>query len=220
MIPVNQLHSLTYYIAAKQLTAFPSPDEWNQYAVLANMDLYNYYQDEREKMLLSVKSGSEIYVPEVLSTYVVNEYLMSPCTQTPSIPLNLAYSIAYKTPVNSINSTIKKVDYNKLETYLNSTIDAPTASNPIYVELSDNFMVYPLITNPTFLSYYRYPVAPMWNYTVVNGAPTYTSVGSVDFEWEQSEIWRLTTRILGYMGISIRDGELMQYSEQMKNEAS
>ncbi len=219
-IPVDYIHSLTYYIAAKQLTAFPSPNEWNNYAALANMDLYNYYQDEREKMLISVKSGEVLFVPQTLSTFVVNELPLSPSTQSPSVPLDYAYDIAMKTPINGVNSTIKKVDYNKLESYLNSTIDEPTPTNPIYVELPTNFQVYPLINNPTYLTYYRYPKTPVWGYTVVNGVPTYSVGSSTDFEWEETEVMRLTSRILKYMSVSIRDSELEQAAEQMTNTAS
>lgn len=219
-INVNTVYQLCYSIAAKQQAAFPSPNDFNSYAQLANIDLFNYYNDEREKLLLSVKSGNQLFVPETLVSFVVNEFVMSPSTQTPSLPANYAYDIAYKTPINGINSTIKKVEYNKLETYLNSSIDQPTAANPIYVELPNNFEVYPLINLPTYLTYYRYPVTPNWNYTVVNGLATYTSSGSVDFEYELTELMRLVTRILKYMSVSIRDSELEQFADQMTNTAS
>jgi hypothetical protein len=220
MISIDYIHQLTYNIAAKQLTAFPSPAGWNNYAQQANIDLFNYYNDEREKMLLKVKSGEALFAPPVLSTFVVNEYPMSPSVMAPSLPNNYAYDIAFKTPVNGINKTIQKVDYGKLESYLNSTIDQPTASNPIYVELSDSLVVYPTINYPTYLTYYRYPVTPIWNYTVVDGVPVYNSSGSVDFEFDQSEIVRITMRILNYMSISIRDQELEQYAQQMTIQSS
>lgn len=220
MISVDYIHQLTYNIAAKQLQSFPSPADWNNYAEQANIDLFNYYNDEREKMLLKVKSGEALFAPPVLSTFVVNEYPMSPSVMSPSLPDNYAYDIAFKTPVNGINKTILKVDYSKLESYLNSTIDPPTASTPIYVELSDSLVLYPTINYPTYLTYYRYPTTPIWNYTVVGGSPVYTSVGSVDFEWDQTEINRLAMRILISMGLSIRDDQLLQAVEQMTIQAS
>lgn len=220
MINVDYIHSLSYFIAAKQLTAFPSPDEWNSYAALSNIDLFNFYNDEREKLLLEIKSGEQIFAPETLSDFVVNEYPMSPSTMSPSLPNDYIYDIAFKTTIGGVNKTIKKVAYNKLESYLNSTIDLPTAINPIYVELANNMQLYPTLYTPTYLTYYRLPVTPVWGYTMVNNRPVYNPATSVNFEWQPTETTRLVSRILGYMGMSIRDSELEQYAQQMTQQAS
>lgn len=225
MVPVDLVHSLTYYIAAKQLSAYPSPDEWNTYAGLANIDLYNFYNDEREKLLLQIKSGQQIFVPQPLSTFVVNELKLNPALssasqQSASMPTDYCYDISIVTPIGGINNTVKKVDYEKLPGYLNSTIDLPTAATPIYVELSDRFNFYPTISNPIYLSYYRYPKTPVWNYSITNNVPTYNPTGSVDFDFEFTEYLRLSMRILAYMGISIRDDLLAQAAQQMTMGAS
>jgi hypothetical protein len=227
-VPVDLVHQLSYYICAKQLTAFPSPAEWGQYAIFGNIDLFNYYNDERAKQLLKVKSGESLFEPPILSNFIIPDYPMVsasvfgfPPYLSPSIPNDYAYDIAIKTPINGVNKTITKIDNTKLETCLNSTIDNPTNVYPIYVEYANNFKIYPYtIPGPVTMEYYRYPATPIWNYTVVNGVPTYNPIGSVDFEWDLSEIVRLTQRILSYMSISIRDVDVLQYSEQMIKEAS
>lgn len=220
MVSINYIYQLCYSIAAKQSAAFPSPADFNLYANLANIDLFDYYNDEREKQLLKVKNGEALFAPPILSTFVENEIPMPLSGNSASLPLNYIYDIAFKTPINGVNGTIKKVDYERLEGYLNSTIDKPTATNPIYVELSSDLLVYPTLTNPCYLTYYRYPVDVLWAYTMVNGRPSFDSVDSVDFEWEETEFVRLTSRILKSMGLSIRDTELYQAAEQMTQEAS
>lgn len=227
-VSVDQVHQLSYYIAAKQLTAYPSPDEWNAYAGFGNLDLFNYYNDLREKQLLKVKSGESIFEPPILSNFIIPDYPMVsasvfgyPSYLSPSIPNDYAYDIAVKTPINGVNKTVTKIDHTKLETCLNSTIDAPTNVYPIYVEYANNFKVYPAtIPGPVSMDYYRYPETPIWNYTPVNGMPVYNPAGSVDFEWDLSEIYRLTTRILKYMSISMRDTEVEQIASEMINTAS
>lgn len=219
-IPINQVYQLCYAIAAKQQSAFPSPDNFNLYANLSNIDLFNYYNDERDKMLLRVKSGESLFVPPIIADFVVNEVNLTLTGNSASLPPDYVYDLAFKTPVNGINKRIVKIDYDKLESCLNSSIDQPTATDPIYVELSDSFLLYPTITPPCYLTYYRYPLVVLWNYTIVNGRPVYTSEGSIDYEWNGTELMRLTSRILKYMSVSIRDNELEQYVDQMVNTAS
>lgn len=228
VVSVDQVHQLCYYLAAKQLSGFPSPNEFNQYIQLANVDLFNYYNDEREKMLLKVKSGESLFVPQPLSDFVVENFLMTttsvsftPPYLSASIPANYAYDISFTTAVNSIQTTITKVDYQKWNTCLNSTIDGPTNSYPVYKELAGLMTIAPgTLPNPLYLEYYRYPNTPVWAYTVLNGQPIYNPTGSVDFEFEETELYRLTSRVLKYMGISIRDTELEQIADQMVNTAS
>lgn len=227
-VPVDQVHKLSYYIAAKQLTAFPSPDEWNQYAQFGSIDLFNYYNDERDKMLLKVKSGQSLFVPEPLSNFVVLDYPMTsasiasyPPYLSPSIPNDYAYDIAVKFTYGGSYKDVTKITYQKLQNCLQSTIDNPTNSYPVYTEYANNINIYPAsVPQPLVMSYFRYPATPYWNYTMVNGVPTYNSSGSTDFEFDVSELLRLTTRILKYMGISIRDQELEQAAMEMIGGAS
>lgn len=212
VVGIDQAHQLSYYIAAKQNAAFPSPIEFNSYANLANIDLYNYYNDEREKLLVKVKSGEVIYAPPILANFVVSNHQMNFLGNSASLPNDYIDVISLnKTPASG---KINKVDLDELPDYMKSTIDAPTLSNPIYVELPDSFVTYPTLS-VAYLTYYQQPATVVWAYTLVNGRPVYDSVNSVDFSWDGTEIYRLVSRILTYMGLSIRDTELTQAAQQM-----
>jgi hypothetical protein len=220
MININDVKVLSYDLAAKQERAFPSPDEFNSYANLASLDLFNYYNDERNKMLLRVKSGESLKIPQVLNNFVLNDVSLTLTSGSASVPSNYAYDLAFKTPVNSVNKTIIKVDFDKVESYLNSTIDPPTATNPIFIETANNFQIYPTTITPALLTYLKYPDTVVWGYSMATGRPVYDPTTSVNFEWPESELFRLTARILGYMGISIRDSELERYAQQQTQIAS
>ncbi len=214
-ININSVKELVYAIAAKQQQAFPSPQNFNQYAQLANIDLYNYYQDERQKMLLKVKAGQTLYAPQVLTTFVA-ETLLSPSVQSPSLPADYVYDISMRTN-GFVN--VKKVDYDKVNTYVDSTIDEPTQANPIYVEYASAITTYPTLNTPTYLTYYKYPITPVWGYTL-SPRPTYDPNTSTNFDWRETEFLRLSARILKYMSISIRDQELEQQAQQLNLTAS
>lgn len=214
-ININSVKELCYDLAAKQQQAFPSPAEFNAYCNLAQNDLFNYYNDEREKMLLKVKAGQTLFMPSTLTAFIENKVALSAPSGTVTAPSGYIYDQSLTTP-EDIN--IKKVDNERLPAYLNSTIDNPTADNPIYVELSNTFQVYPTIS-PVLLTYLRMPNPVLWAYTL-SPRPTYDPTNSIDFEWLPTEATRLISRILMYMGVSIRDNELVQIAEQMKITAS
>jgi hypothetical protein len=114
----------------------------------------------------------------------------------------------------------KKVDYDRVANYINSTIDPPTNTYPIFVELPNTFQVYPSTVTNCQLTYLGEPPTVIWNYSLVNGRPVYNPVGSVDFSWDATELFRITSRVLKYMGIAIRDSELAQAANEMVNTSS
>jgi len=217
VVGIDQVHQLSYYIAAKQSAAFPSPVEFNSYANLANIDLYNYYNDERDKMLFRVRNGETTYAPPILANFIVPGYNMIFNNGSASLPNDYIFDIALNSSPSG--GVIKRVDLDKYADYTKSTIDAPTNNNPIYVELSDSLQVTPRLGN-AYLTYYREPKQVLWAYTLVNNRPVYDPANSVQFEWDSTEIMRLTSRVLFYMGVSIRDGELEQAAQQMTQTAS
>ncbi len=220
-VNIDDAHSLAYFIAAKQQAAFPSPNEFNSYASLAQIDLYKYYNDEREKQWLKGKEGQSWVIPPVLSNFVV---FGSPITMTANMidmPDDYLYDLEMVSSPSVGNQVyIKKVDYSKITNYINSTIDPPTYINPIFSELPESFVAYPSGIPNISLTYLQAPTDPFWNYSLVNGRPVYNPAGSVDFQFDSSEIYRLVSRILKYFGISIRDIELAQEAQQMVQGAS
>lgn len=219
-VGIDDAHSLAYFIAAKQSQAFPSPNEFNSYANLAQIDLFNYYNDEREKQLLRVKDGESLVIPPVLANFVVFAEVASITGNSITMPDQYQYDLEFTTsPSAGVQNYIKKVDYDKITNYLNSTIDEPTATTPIFAELADSFVMYPALSNAK-LTYLQQPTLPFWNYSLVNGRPVYNPSGSVDFQFDSTEIYRLVSRILKYMGISIRDEALQQAAQEMVQGAS
>jgi hypothetical protein len=97
---------------------------------------------------------------------------------------------------------------------LNSQIDYPGVDNPIAINYAGYFQVYPTTTEKVRLTYIKKPADPAWNYTIVNSAPTYNAAGSIDFELPEATHTRICNKVLGYYGISLRDGELLSIEKQ------
>lgn len=212
------MYELAYAIAAKQQQGFPSPADFNRFSNLANTDLFNFYNDERDKLLLKVNSGEQIAMPTTLNDFLVTTTLSS-STGIFNMPGDYQYYLSLTSP--SSQADCLKVDQSKLTNYLNSTVDNPTIDYPIFTENSDTFSVYPDVINSIIITYLQTPPAVLWAYTVTaDNQPVYDPLNSVNFIWTDTEIYRLTARVLYYMSVSIRDGELEQQAAQMTLSAS
>jgi hypothetical protein len=96
-----------------------------------------------------------------------------------------------------------------------SAVNPPSKRYAIAQELSGKFKVYPKLQY-VVMDYTRYPVTAVWAYTLTNNRPVYDATNSVNIELPKECMNGLTMIYLSYLGINMRDGELIQYAE-MKN---
>jgi hypothetical protein len=113
---------------------------------------------------------------------------------------------------------IEVVSEAELGKRLVSSVNAPSKVFPIAQELKTSFKIYPTNIQYVVMDYLRYPVSAVWNYTEVNGRPVYASNGSVDIELPKESFNELAMMYLSFLGINMRDGELVQYSEMKSRE--
>lgn len=216
MINIDIVKQITNSIAAKNQSAFPSPQEWNNYANYATIDLFNSYVDEWRQTLHKNVQGQTLNMPMGLKPFVENEFPITFTDGVGTLPADQSSNLA----LSSGGKTVKKIDYKTRETYLNSTIDEPTVDFPVYCELNDTLLIYPTTITSGLLTYLRTPVTVKWAYTLNGSIPVYNAGTSVDFEFQQVDSVKLIMRILTYMGIATREGELTQYAELLKKEAA
>jgi hypothetical protein len=90
----------------------------------------------------------------------------------------------------------------------------PTLQNPIGTVRSNGIHIRPLTILAVDFSYYRFPVDPQFAWIERDGYIEYDSANSVEYEWVKDESLTLTRMILQYVGVSLREADLVQYSEQ------
>jgi len=89
----------------------------------------------------------------------------------------------------------------------------PTISNPIGVVRSDGIHIRPLAITAVDFFYYRWPVAPVFAYTLGDGFITYDAANSTEYEWPEDEHITLVRMMLQYIGVNLREGDIVQYSD-------
>ena len=122
---------------------------------------------------------------------------------------------------SSIRSTFEaeKVSIGKVALLNASLYTAPSNVFPIYtLNNSGTITIYPnTITGygAVEATYFRYPRDPKWTYiTLVSGEPVFdqSQLDYSDFELPIEDEYKLVLKILSYCGVSIREGEVVQYA--------
>lgn len=89
---------------------------------------------------------------------------------------------------------------------------APSTKYPIGVMRSNGIQIYPITITAVDFAYWRWPVEPIFNYNQFAGYITYNASTSTEFEWPQDEHTSLVRMILEYMGVNLREGDIVQYA--------
>jgi len=92
----------------------------------------------------------------------------------------------------------------------------PSTTYPIGVMRSAGIQIYPITVTVVDFFYWRFPVEPVFSYNQYAGYITYNAAASVEYEWPEDEHISLVTMMLGYMGVNMREADIIQYSEMKK----
>ena len=120
---------------------------------------------------------------------------------------------------NASNGTrIARIEENRLYERAADSIDGVSETNAFYVERSDRFTIFP--PNPSITSvnlvYLFCPIDVVWGYTIDgSGRPVYNSATSVQPEWYDNDMDEIIARALKILGVSIKEGALLNYGEQV-----
>lgn len=110
-----------------------------------------------------------------------------------------------------------KVSLGKITMLNTSPLTAPSNEFPSYTYEGNKVELYPsTIKYPGQVSsvYFRYPKTPKWTYIELStGEPAFdqSQLDYQDFELPNEDAYKLTTKILEYCGISIREMEVTQF---------
>ena len=66
------------------------------------------------------------------------------------------------------------------------------------------------------MDYFRTPVQPIWGYSIASSRPVYSSATSTDFEFSEYSTNEIAGIFLNLVGINLKDGELLQWSNEYK----
>jgi len=101
----------------------------------------------------------------------------------------------------------------EFESRLGNYTKSPTTNNPIGVIRSNGIHIRPITITAVDFSYYRWPIDPEFGYTEGDGYITYDSSTSVEYEWPADEHITLVRMMLQYIGVNLREADIVNYSD-------
>jgi hypothetical protein len=202
-------------LANKSQSGGFTPQQFNLAADRAQMQLYerNYkiWQDSEEiteamsvfmqdNMPFAVASSGELAYPsDYVHTIDVRRYYVSTSGQGTFAPC----------------VEVKASDIGEI---LFSQLRAPTLTYPKYVEYDNHWQFYPKNVGFVHIDYFRRPATPNWAYTITNGRPLYNPNASTQFEFPDFTHNEIVGIMSSYLGINIREGQLLEYAELFKEQ--
>lgn len=235
---INSVRNTVLSVLNKNNYGYISPSDFNLYSKQAQMELFEEYFSQYNKIinmensrmsgvsygdLLKVAGEAiEIFSQTSLLTQVspgVNKYYLPSLSTTGydyyMINKVLCYDVSGITSVYL--GEAEKVNHSKITMLVNSMLTTPTEAYPAYTQEGGIMTIYPSTINlpgRVEAQYFRYPKDPKWTYiTLLNGTPTFdqSQPDYQDFELPIEDEYKLIMKILQYCGVSIRENEIVQF---------
>lgn len=220
---INSVRNTVLAVANKENYGYITPSDFNLYAKQAQLDIFEEYFYRYNEWITKQNaraSGSD-YANVVKNLEEVIDKFSS-------VSGGLTYSVdRFELPsdyylINKVlysgNKEIERVSHSKIHHLLSSSLTTPTTSFPAYTMIADDIQVYPdtIVSNVT-CQYIRRPKDPKWTYVSMSGGePLFDSSASdfQDFELPATDEPLLVNKILQYVGISLREGDLYKSAQQ------
>lgn len=231
MISINRARNTVLFLLDKNNRGFIGPEKFDTFCYLAQMDIFEnlFFQYNKWKLNENKKLSTTEYgdipknIQEQIDTF--SEY---------STPENFTYDDTadvwsfigtdlYRSEgLSLVYPNTKKIDVEEvskgteLNNLINSKINMPTTTYPIYTKIGSGFRVFPKVpTTPTGYSlelfYIRTPKSPKWSYINVDGNPMYNAGASdkQDIELSETLFSEFIIKVLSYCGLSIKEQDVV-----------
>jgi len=215
-------------LANKDQQGFVSPVEFNRFAQVAQLNIFNGLFDELKDVKKLSRSGFDPSrdksrfkrIQEDLAAFstkatlpkVSGVFNVSDATS----PMARIISMATAGSILLDQSTKKPIeicyDEEKIERILISNLSSPTEEFPIAL-VSEDIHVFPTSINKIEVRYYKYPEGRTSTGVRTATMPTYTEGGtSTDFELPEHYVSDLVYEIGKMIGVNLRDTDIVNYT--------
>lgn len=225
---IDKVYQTLTTIINKEIQGYVAPTEFNLIANNVQLEIFReYFEDEnrdknRENRGLSNKGYSNLdynqrqridqFAASGVATDIGNQFF--------TLPDDLYFIEDDGITTVKGDTVIEEAERMELNYLINSS-SRPTNLYPVYERFSDRIKVYPeTITGDLPVRYLRKPKMPKWTFFVLpDGNPAYNPAATdfQDFELHESEFSNLVVRMLSYFGINLRESEVIQVAETLKD---
>ena len=222
------VHDTLLDLANKDQQGFVSDAEFNNFAQVAQLNVYNRLFDELKDAKRLSRAGfnpmrdkSRIKRIEEDLSHFSKKSTITKSSGIFSKPEDLSRIVSLSTAGSILldQSTKKPIeicyDEEKIERILLNNLSAPTEDFPVAL-VSDDIYVFPTSINKIEIRYYRYPTGRHVDTGAVQeGLVSYTEGGDqVDFDLPAHYASDLIYEICRLVGVNLRDSDVIAYTGQ------
>ncbi len=222
---INQIDNTFSTLCNKKLSGALSPDERNQIYYLVNADLFSYHaglsQDYEFGKPLS-KAGFQVTFrnSDDVKDFIIIRDISKDADNTFHYPVDYAamdYMLFGYIDGGCDDTTlrwkrIEQVTGGERAIRLDSSLIPPTFDYPISAYTRTGWIINPETIVSIRLSYLKFPVAPVWGYTVTNDQQIFDPATSVNSEWSDTLFGDFVLRACRYAGFNLDQQELINNS--------
>jgi hypothetical protein len=222
---IDAVRTTVMTILNKDNHGFITPDEFNAFAKQAQLELFEDYFYDYNQALVNrnnrrTNSGyADIprQLAEVIDTFTFISGALANVANVFTLPTDW-YTI--NTVLYQLATEVERVNQAEISKLVLSNLTTPNTTYPAYTMngatasiLGNKITLYPTTigVGDITVNYVRYPVDPVWTYTMVGGNPIFngTSASYVDFELPKSDQANLVMKILQYSGLTLRETDIV-----------
>jgi hypothetical protein len=235
---INSVRNTVLSVLNKNNYGYISPSDFNLYAKQAQMEVFEEYFSQYNKILnmenarMSGTSYADLskVIAEAIEIFSVtsslsqvsagqNRYYLPSLSTTGNDYFMINKVLCYDASgiTRTLTGEAEKISHSKITMLNNSLLTAPTETYPAYVQEGGIMTVYPdtiNLPNEVDAQYFRYPKDPKWTYiTLGSGEPVFdqSQPDYQDFEVPIEDEYKLVVKILQYAGVSIREMTPVQF---------
>lgn len=206
---ISDIHTFINFLTGKGQTGYHSPEEIDNAVHEASLNIFNQLVDQFEQ----TKVISDDLSPFMIGPSALTVDGSGQATK----PADYKHWIALTEGTSGY--AVDVVDHGMLAGRRNDPLCPPAAGYGICTFYNTVIQFYPITLSNVKITYFKTPVKPEWAYTIVSSRFVYDDTNSVDIEWKENIHPELRAKSLEYLGINLREGDLVQFSQIKKQEA-
>lgn len=212
-------------IINKDNNGYVSPTEFNTLCNLVQMEIFRgYFEEEnrdknKENRGLTNKGYSNLdFNQRQMITQFAEIQDLTKVDSKFQLPANLYFIEDDGVTIKTDGKVIEEVERSKINYIIKSK--AYDSTFPVYENYNGYIVVYPQDISEITVRYLRTPKMPKWTYMEISGKELFDPSNSSyqDFEIHDSEFSNIVVRLLSYFSINIREKEVLEIAERLKNE--
>lgn len=238
MISIDRVYKTVQALINKENSGYINPTDFNLFAKYAQDEIFRNYFDELNREINKENRGlinkGYANLPQ-LQLQKIN--IFSTLSTLPVVGgvLTLPSDLYWIEPNGLINSTvgmspsvIEQVTQGSSR-FLNCSEVAPTESFPVFENYGDTYRITPDTITSVNIQYLRCPADPVWTYSTITSPKSNGNGNNVrelfnpslpdfkDFELHKTEFVPLVLGILTLSGINLREAQVAEIAENLKD---